>query len=301
VFGLLDVTASDAGIDQTASEATVDGPVTCLDHWLDGSVRFGAPVAIAEVNTANYERDPFLDADELTLYFSADRTGSFGGLDTWIATRAAITDVFGSPVHDVEASSSGSESKLSITDDGLVMVIATDRPGGAGGTDIWQATRTSTTHAWGPFDESHLSAVDDAASQYDPTFSLDGLHLYLAPYNGISPQQIAMASRASRTSDFSAPTAVAGLAGASNDADPALSVDERLIVFASTRSGGSGGTDIWYASRAGPGQAFDAPTVALDINATADDGDPWLSRDGCRLYFSSKRTGSWDLYTATVR
>jgi len=55
---------------------------------------------------------------------------------------------------------------------------------------------------------------------------------------------------------------------------------------------------LWYATRADPTGAFGTPQVVPNVD-NGDDG-PHLSSDGCRLYFTSQRGGSADIYVAAV-
>jgi len=84
------------------------------------------------------------------------------------------------------------------------------------------------------------------------------------------------------------------LAADSTDDAPSLSRDGRWLAFASKRSGGAGGWDVYlYDLTAG---AF----VALPgLNTAADERSPSISNDGQRLVFASDRAGGaggLDLY-----
>jgi hypothetical protein len=90
-----------------------------------------------------------------------------------------------------------------------------------------------------------------------------------------------------------------------SDADPAVSRDERVLVFSSGRLTGllaTGRTNLWYATRGDPGADFGAPRPIPGVNGNEEDGDPRLSDDGCTLYFSTTRGpgNTRDLYSAVV-
>src|SRR5438309_528254 len=85
-----------------------------------------------------------------------------------------------------------------------------------------------------------------------------------------------------------------------NEADPSLSSDQLLIVFTSSRPGGTGLTDLYYATRGTSQASWSVPALVPGVNSTLDDGDAALSKNACRLYLSSKRTGDFDLYVADV-
>ena len=151
-----------------------------------------------------------------------------------------------------------------------------------------------------------MANVDNpGVNHYDPFLSADGRHLYYAPTVPPNGQQIVMATRGDITANFSSGQVVTSIKATSSgvkDADPAVSLDEKIIVFSSDRSGTTGGTDLWYATRTDATQDFGAPRLIPNVNSDDNDGDPFLSADGCTLYFASERkTGdNFDLYTATV-
>ena len=279
--------ASDAMIDAAIDAPPIDGsPPTCHLRWLAGTATFTNLRALTEVNSSTYDRDPTISADELTLYWSTGRTPSLSG-DVWVATRANRDANFGTPVQKADVNSAQAETRLSITTSGLIAAIGSDRTGTAGGVDIWIATRATTTLPWTPATQTGLAAVNNGDSQHDPFLSGDGLRLYFAPTNGA--QHLEVAARANTSAAFGSPTVL--INSTQGDADPTLSPDERVLVWGSRRTGGLG-SDLWYATRASATGTLGTPILLPSpINSTADEGDPSLSADGCRLYFSSTRSG----------
>ena len=76
------------------------------------------------------------------------------------------------------------------------------------------------------------------------------------------------------------------------DFNPTLSPDERSLYFASNRTGGLGGIDIWVAQRVCVDCPWQAPVnLGPVINSAAGDNGPSLSVDGHLLFFSSNRPG----------
>lgn len=76
-----------------------------------------------------------------------------------------------------------------------------------------------------------------------------------------------------------------------------LSPDGQRIVFASDRSGGSGGWDLWQAElREGRWQV----PQPLALNSAGDDLDPYFSHDGHWLLFASDRDGTMALYRVAI-
>ncbi|UCE64219.1 MAG: PD40 domain-containing protein [Nitrospirota bacterium] len=106
------------------------------DEW-------GVPVNLGP--TVNHSRQDFnarISADGRLLFFvSADRPG-FPGKDIWVTRRQAITDDWGAPVNlGTPINSSAGEGGVSIATDGRTLYFNSgDRPGGLGGSDIWQVS-----------------------------------------------------------------------------------------------------------------------------------------------------------------
>jgi Tol biopolymer transport system component len=269
-----------------------------MDRWRTGTVNLGTPMRLTELGAANrVDRDPFISADELTIYFSSDRVDQ-GLEDVYAATRSSLSAPFGTPVVRADISSpSGHDSRFTMTGNGMIGIVSSDRPLTEGGSDLWIATRTDVNGLFGTFTRNNLANVNGIGSELDPEISADGLHLYLARGG---PQRIVVATRASTSGSFNTPQDVNGVNGDLGDADPTLSADERVIVWASRRSGGAGGDDLYYASRAGNSGAFQNAKLVPGVNTSFDDGDPALSADGCRLYFASFRTNDWELYVASM-
>lgn len=283
--------------DDAPLDAPPDAAPTCMDRWRAGTIRFQPPVALTPVNSSSYDRDPYVTRDELTLYLSSGRNGNNTGADIYIATRAAVTDDFDTPERSVSASTDFTDSKLSIVGDGNTAFLGRGRDNGNHNVDVVEATTSGGT--FGGFSDMHLSAVNTGGNEHDPFISADGRRLYLAPDTG-GTQRIVVASRAAVAGNFSAPTPIAELDSGAGDADPTLSDDERVIVFASHRPDAEhAGGNLWFATRASRSDPFSAPIAVPDLGTDADEGDPHLSVDGCRLYFSRYVQGTdWDLFVA---
>lgn len=286
--GASDGARRDGGVDAPDAET----PSACLATWMAGTVRLSTPVLLVKLGSIYTDRDPYISADQRRLYFSSERSGAG---DVYVATRSSSTDEFGEPSVASDLSSSGYDSRISMTRDELTLVESADRVGGAGLTDLWLATRTSTSSVFSNFTRVPFAAVNDFAQQLDPEINADGTRVYFA-YG--TPQRIVVVSRPDPTAAFGTMT---NLLPGTGNADPAISLDERLLLFASDRAGGPGGGDIWYTTRADATTlTFATPVPVPTVNGTGSDGDPALSDDGCTLYLSSFRSGSWELYVSHV-
>lgn len=303
--GALGSDARDSAID-SAIDAPPDAPgEACMARWLDHTIRFDVGTAIAELNTTGYERDPYFSPDEKTVYFSSSRADSMpsGGDDIYTAIRTTVPGTFSTPIKYLTASTTtGSETKMSITGDGKYLVVGSSQTGGAGGVDVWEANAT-TPFVFGGLSRSHVMMLEDSGNQQDPMISSNGLHLYEAP-DSTGMQILVVASRGATNMNFGAPVAITELNDASNGtADPTVNVDETVIVFSSGRTGTVGNGDLWYSTRASSTAIWSTPIQVPGVNTTANEGDPHLGADGCRLYFASDRDSGqdWDLFVATAQ
>ena len=104
---------------------------------------FGAPAAVAELDSTSVDDAPVLSADGLEIFFASNRAqGSTGRNDIWHATRATTADGFGAPAMLSELSGTTSEDFPTwVSADRCTLLITSDRAGGNGSYDIWIATR----------------------------------------------------------------------------------------------------------------------------------------------------------------
>jgi len=72
-------------------------------------------------------------------------------------------------------------------------------------------------------------------------------------------------------------------------------------VFDSNRQGGSGGLDIWTATRASVADPWSPPTNLAALNTSVDELRASFSWDGSTLYFgrNPSANGSMDLWFTT--
>jgi hypothetical protein len=279
----------DAAID--TGDAPPDGPPTCMDAWKSHTIVVDAPARIAELHTDSDDRDPFLTADEMTIYFSRDNGSvAFVDMDILVATRSSPTGTFGTPqlAGDGTTFDNGDQQgKIAMTADGLFAIYATDdATNNVGGFDLQVVTRASPTAAFANPTETGMASVDTNKDESDPWLSADGAHLYYTATQ--SSNQVIVMSASDGAGTYGAPAALPSgstmINSGTGDADPTLSPDELVILFSSNRSGGG---DIYYATRATTEDAFGPVDKVPTVNSPDQDGDPHLSADGCHVYFAS--------------
>jgi hypothetical protein len=290
-----------------AADALSDAaPVqSCLAKWEAGAVHFSPRQRLANLFTSSTERDPGLSHDLEQIWFSSDRggTGTLGGADIWTATRTSTTSDFGSPMPFNEASSNQDDGRYYRSDDDLTYVVSSSRTNTKGGYDVWISHRAHVADAFpAPSNTLMSPVVDDALDQYDPWISDDGTRLYYAPTDPLG-QEIYLATRADFTASFAVSILQSPLTVGQPTADPFVFDHELVIAFSShSTSNVDGGThsDLWYSMRTSISNPWSAPINMLDLNTQDSEGDPWVSSDGCHIYFAAANAGDYDLYEADV-
>ena len=100
------------------------------------------PVNLGSINSPFNEQNIFLTKDQLTIYFTSDRPGGFGGLDIYVSHRASVYSAWQTPMNlgpPVNTATNDFGPNLSI--DGHLLFFASARPGGFGGADIYVSHR----------------------------------------------------------------------------------------------------------------------------------------------------------------
>jgi Tol biopolymer transport system component len=185
------------------------------------------------------------------------------------------------------------EVRASVSADGQRIVWgSTDRPGGAGGWDLWQATLRD-----GRWQDPRPLAINSAKNDFDPAFSADGKWLYFFSNRdgGLGGDDL---YRAPVLADGGFGEAVNLGAGVNGDGDewaPTPNADGTRLLFASDSFGGAGRHDLFVARWDG-GKFGDAKPVP-GIGTAGDEFDAaWLG-DGRAIVFAR----SDDVENAPIR
>lgn len=182
-------------------------------------------------------------------------------------------------------STKASEIRGSVSPDGQHIVWgSTDREGGAGGWDLWQARLKD-----GRWQDARPLQVNSAANDFDPLFSADGRWLYFFSNRpgGIGGDDL---YRAAVKSDggFGTPENLGrGVNTRGDEWAPTPSRDGQHLMFASDGHGGAGRHDLLVARW--DGKAFVDPKPVPGINTKADEFDAaWLGDGRTIVYARSK-------------
>lgn len=261
------------------------------------------------VNSATRDENPTLSADGLSLYFISDRPGGVGGVDVWVTRRDSRSSPWEAPVNlGPPVNTSFTDGAPSLSPDGHLLFIHSNRPGSLGGNDIWVAHRS------GSKDEddwetpvnlgTDVNTTDDEQGP-DYVASDGGGALYFNRGNQAVQQsdlyRVGL-HRDGSTEGPAQPLTELNAAGF-NDAAPTLRPDAREILFWSTRPGGLGGVDIWGSTRQSANHPWSTPENAgAPLNTSVVDIHPELMQDALTLFFSSDRAGgvgATDLWMTT--
>jgi hypothetical protein len=154
-----------------------------MDLWQvswNGS-QWGQPEHLGPaINGKGMELGPSLS--EGSLYFSSARRSGLGGLDGYRARREA--GGFAAPDNvGPTLNTAASESDLETTADGRWLLFWSDRPGGAGGGDLYAAPRTEA--GWGTAVRLP-GELNSPQFDFTPTLSADGQWLYFASTRAVA-------------------------------------------------------------------------------------------------------------------
>jgi Tol biopolymer transport system component len=254
------------------------------------SLPFGAPVALGSLNTTFAEQQPRLSPDEKTIWFQ--RTSTSNGFDLYVATRTSTTAQFDPPSPVGELDTASNEYDLTVSPDGMHAYWASDRTGGLGSNDVWQASRDASA---APFDLVGLTPNVSSSQDDHSTYYIPGA-LYLVSNRGAGGDDIYRASE--QSGGFASPLLIPELASPAADSYVVVQTDELHVWFASTR-GDSGAFQMYEAARGTITALWNTPAVVPEFASFGQALPGWISPDGCRLYLSSDKGGDFDIYVAT--
>jgi TolB protein len=191
------------------------------------------------------------------------------------------------------ASTEFADIRLTLSPDGRTALwFSRNRPGGAGGYDIWMSKRVPS--GW-----SNATPVsfNSAQRDFDPAFSPDGRHVYFCSdrpggAGGDDIYRVAVLPDGFGQPELLGPQ----VNSAGNEWAPMLSADRALLLFSSNGRGGAGRFDL-FTSRASGSEGFE-PAVPLpgEVNTAADEFDATFLSDNATIVFAQSR----DLQVETV-
>ena len=235
------------------------------------------------------------------------------------AASAPATSATQSPPASASAGASeGAAPEASIFADGVVSTDAEEyrisfTPDGqtayfARGTGFFpqsrQATIYETTLVDGTWGEPTVASFSGTYPDIDPWVSPDGESIIFSSIRpaGGAERTDAELFRVDRIDGgWGEPVHLAALGSDADELGASVSEDGS-VVFASNRTGGAGGWDLYIATSAG--DAFDEPRPAEGINSTVWEFNPAIDPEGTSLVFTSISrpggSGLGDLFVSTA-
>jgi Tol biopolymer transport system component len=274
-----------------------------MPDWSEWSEATDAPFAAVNTATAT-EGCPFVTQSGKLLVFASNRAGGFGALDLYLSHWDASSKQWSEPVNMGSAVNTGANEQCPLlSSNGRELLFVSNRPGGAGGLDLWVTRRrdNASDFDWEP--AVNLAALNTSDDEFGPSWYQEGGRtvLYFNSNRGSADRTHDLyVSTANRDGTFPAATPAVGLNTAAQEQFAALSRDGLEIIFASNRNGGFGGFDLWRATRPSTSAGWSTPqNLGPSVNSAAAEGRAALSWDGRTLYFHSNRNGSVDLFQST--
>jgi Tol biopolymer transport system component len=255
----------------------------------DPMTPFSAPVPVPGVNSATYDSTFTPVPGELTAYFYSNRAGTH---DLYVATRPDLGSAWTAVV--IPALSTPSVDKEPApTPDGRGIVFSSSRPPADAGGDLYFATFDGSTYTL----DGAISGLNTGMVDYHPYFQ-DATTLWFA--SNRTGTLGMYRSTYSGGNVFSPPVQITDLDVPGYTAEVAvLPPDGLTMYFRSNRPGGVGLDDIWMARRATTADPFANPILVSELESTVLDTPNWISADLCRIYLSSSRTDTSDIFIAT--
>ncbi|MBW3555070.1 MAG: hypothetical protein KY466_16300 [Gemmatimonadetes bacterium] len=224
------------------------------DLWVARRARpgddWGAPANLGPpVNSRFNDAAPNLSRDGHLLLFTSNRPGGSGGNDLWASRRADARDdlAWEAPANlgpRVNGPGFDAGPHLRLPE----LYLASDRASGT--LDIFVSRLGPGGVLGAPVLVSELNSEDDDAR---PSPRFDGLEIFFhssRPGGGGGFFDIWMSTRGSNTERWSDPASPGRPINTEfAEVQPFISGDGRTLLFASDRPGGSGGLDLYMASR----------------------------------------------------
>jgi hypothetical protein len=262
---------------------------------------FGTAQPITILDSTLNDADPTLTGDQLELYFSSNRvTTGFGNTDIYRSVRANLAAPWGAPDLVPELSSIGFDDSPEVSSDGLTLWLTTTRD--VATNRVYVATRPDRTSVWGT--PTFVAELSSTLLDTNLAISGDGLVAMIEHQTATSSNDYDLYEhrRATLTDPWGPERHVVEISSPSNENGQCLDEHGLVVYFTSDRPGTQGVFDIYTATRPTLGDSFSTPVRVDELDTPYDDGNPFLTRDGHAIYWSSDRPpngGGRDLWFAT--
>jgi hypothetical protein len=176
-----------------------------------------------------------LSRDGRTLFLQSDRTGNY---EIYTATRDTIATTFEMPAVVSNVNTAANDGDARILPDGSAMYLASDV---GGDSDLYRAPLTGGGQFGRP---DPIGELNTAANEWSPAITVDELTLFFA-----RSEDIYVARRTTSADGFGEAIAVAELNTPAIDRPAAVSADGCTLWIVTNGQAGTGGMDVFTASR----------------------------------------------------
>jgi hypothetical protein len=261
----------------------------------------------ATINSPDQDFGAAISKNGLSLYFTSDRPGGFGGQDIWVSQRASEDDAWGAPINVGAAiNSAASDNTPALSRDGHWMFFNSTRPGGFGSQDIWVSWREDIhdDFAWQtPFNLG--SGVNTPFVDAFPTYFENdegGAPLLYFSSNRLGGSDIYV-SQLGPDGVFLPATIVPELSSSAGEQRSSIRFDGLEIIFVRNPPGLLFQGDLWVSTRESVIDPWSTPEpLGAPLNTIWHDAHPYIAADRETLFFNSDRPGGYgalDLYVTT--
>jgi Tol biopolymer transport system component len=167
---------------------------------------FGTPRPLTVLNSSDFESNPSISSDGLSLWFESNRART-GASSVYVSTRPNLMSEFGAPglANGINTVNLTNSVQPFITADNSEVWFVSDRPGGLGLYDIWQSQMS-------PSSAQVIASLNSTNDDWLPMLSPDKLTIYLnSKRAGGSNFDVFRARRSTVNDGFPTPVLVAEL------------------------------------------------------------------------------------------
>lgn len=254
------------------------------DDWAPPVSIETLPGSSSVVNTPAVDGCASHSPDGLTLVFNSNRGGN---QDLYMATRSSTSEGFGTPVRLPEPVNGTSNEACPTIANGHRLYFSSDRDDPS--YDIYVSKKGP--NGWS--DPENLGPgintpgwLDESAAFYEDS-SGNQVMLFSSRQSGGGGD-----GNIYESVNGGPKSLVAGGPNSSaSDNRPSVTRDGLTIFFDSTRSGGLGGPDLYYATRTNTSEPFGTAIHLQSLSSSVFDARAAISKDGSFLTFSSQRPG----------
>jgi hypothetical protein len=299
------VAVADAAFDGPSAEGGADAAKATDAAPCDLSLEFSVVEPLTSLNGTTDESAPTLTNDERQIVYASTRDEASGpasdNTNLLTASRSGVDVPFG-PGTPALTSSLNVAAKLdsdpTLSDDGLLLIWAQRQIEAGNDHVLHYAQRGGTSEPFAPGGVLVFEGDGGPGGQFPKGSVLlpNGAFYFAARRTAQPDYTIHRAAQSGNVGHYGAAVEQKLSTGDSVHASSAAVMPDEKKMYVALANGAD--TDIAVLERSDPAAPWGAPQTLAKLSSGAPDEPRWLSRDGCRLYVTSSRSGSKDLYVA---